>query len=182
MIYSISEKELEEIVLEVVNKNVDGSDLRDTINEIVREKCGAINEMAYKRKEYKEKIDALSSQVIENWCLIRHCTLSGSRKYKKHWSDELRGHLLTLARYNIKGRNNWEDKEQAIREVWLNNDYNTPRSIEYVIHNKFRKEGFDTKSDLFIEIIEDCINSFDRIISLISSWNISDIDDYVSSL
>lgn len=52
--------------------------------------------MAFKRKEYKDRVEDLAPQIIENIALIRH------------WSLELRGHLLTVSRFNLKGSNKWD--------------------------------------------------------------------------
>ena len=43
-------------------------------------------EMAVSRKELKDKVDSLIYQIIENWCLVKHCTLYDSlNRNKNHW-------------------------------------------------------------------------------------------------
>lgn len=88
---------------------------------MVEHRC-LITEMAFKRKVYKEKVDNLSAQIIENICLIRHCVIYDDQNNRKHWGDELKGHLLTMARYNLKNSRKLEYKEEVIREVWDEND------------------------------------------------------------
>lgn len=184
MVYSLTETELKELIREIVCKVVSNVPeiSEETMDKVLAEKRQYLTEMAFKRKDYKEKIDNLSSQIVENWCLIRHCRLYNEMDNCKHWMDELKGHLLTVARYNIKGTDSWQDKEQAIREVWNDNDYFEPKTIEYVIHNKFRKEGFDSDSDGFLQIINDCINSFNTLLHLIAIGKISELYHYVDSL
>ena len=90
--------------------------------------------------------------------------------------------MLTVARYNIKGANSPLDKEQAIREVWNDNDYFEPKTIEYAIHNKFRKEGFDTSSVEFMQVISDCLDSFNTLIPIVANGVIADINDYTETI
>lgn len=184
MIITLTENQLKDIIRETLEEFVNGksNDAETICQKLLEEKKSLISEMAFKRKDYKRKIDNLSAQIIENWCLIRHCAIYGDKNNRKHWGDELKGHLLTVARYNLKGTDSWEDKEQAIREVWNENDYFEPKTIEYVIHNKFRKEGFDTESAEFLQIIDDCINSFNTIIHLVSVGGIPEIYQYVDKL
>ena len=184
MLYTLTKTELSSIIKEAIENYINSkdADIESIAKDVIDEHKQYIFEMAYKRKEYKEKIDNLSPQIIENWCLIRHCALYNNQNNRVHWGDELKGHLLTVARYNIKGTDRWEDKEQAIREVWNNNDYFEPRTIEYVINNKFRKEGFDRNSEKFLEIIHDCISSFNKLIHLMSLGDINDLYEYVDSL
>ena len=184
MLLTLTEQELKNIIEEslIKYKKGCGSSLEEAIGKVLKPKLKYLTEMALHKKEYKQKVDGLSSQIIENWCLIRHCRLYKQKTNLKHWKDELKGHLLTVARANLKGSNTWEDKEQAIREVWNSNDYFTPKSIVYTIHNKFRKEGFDTDSVEFLQIVNDCINSFNTLIHLISLGEIPEIYQYVDSL
>lgn len=34
-----------------------------------------IFEMTYSREQYIDNIDDIADQIVENWCLIRYCTL-----------------------------------------------------------------------------------------------------------
>ena len=50
-----------------------------------------IFEMAYDRKHLKKMVDGLFAQIIENWCLVRYCTLyDPNNTTKNHWKKELR--------------------------------------------------------------------------------------------
>lgn len=184
MIVSINESTLKSIIKDAI---LEYTSNRKGLDEIVESAISAhrsvLYEMAFKRKDYKDKVDNLSQQIIENWCLVRHCTICGDPYgLKSHWLDELKGHLLTVARYNIKGANSPLDKEQAIREVWNDNDYFEPKTIEYAIHNKFRKEGFDTSSVEFLQVISDCLESFNTLIPIVANGVIADIYDYTETI
>ena len=183
MIITLTENELRSIIKDAVFEFVENKkDIDAVCGTVLNEHKDFLFEMAFKRKDYKQRIENLSAQIIENWCLIRHSSFHDETNLKKYWCVELKGHLLTVARYNIKGSDKAEDKEQAIREVWDENDYFDPKTIEYVIHNKFRKEGFDTDSIEFLKIINDCINSFNIMLPLISEGDISKLYNYVDNL
>lgn len=184
MIISLDESSLRSIIEDAVREYVSGrSDISAVAESAVSRHRSSLYEMAFRRKEYKNKVDNLSQQIIENWCLVRHCTICGGPNgLKEHWKDELKGYLLTVARYNIKGPNTPLDKEQAIREVWDANDYFDPKTVEYAIHNKFRKEGFNTSSPESLQVISDCIDSFNTLIPLVANGVIEALDNYVETI
>lgn len=185
MLYTISENDLKNIVKESIERLLDEkkTPLDEVISSVLSSNRPLLTEMAFKRKDYKDKIDNISAQIIENWCLIHYCHISDTDNPAiNHWKNELRGHLLTAARYNIKGTDKWEDKEQAIREVWNDNDYHFPNTIEYVIYNKFHKENLNTDNEIFIKTISDCITSFNVLLHLISLGDIRELSDYVNNL
>lgn len=59
--------------------------VKETLTRVLQEKP-LLTEMALPRKTYKERIRGLSCQLLENWCLVRYCSLIGQEQYKKHWS------------------------------------------------------------------------------------------------
>lgn len=185
MLYTISENDLKNIVKESIEKALDEkkTPLDEIISSVLSSNRPLLSEMELKRKDYKDKIDNLSAQMIENWCLIHYCRISDIDNTSiNQWKSELTEDLLTAARYNIKGTDKWEDKEQAIREVWNDNDYHFPNTIEYVIYNKFHKEGLDTDNEIFLKTISDCITSFNVLLHLISLGDIKELCDYVNDL
>lgn len=61
----------------------------DTINRI-----GMINEMAIPLKKYKERVDGLRFQLVENWCLSKYCQLFDDTNLNfKHWINELKASI-----------------------------------------------------------------------------------------
>lgn len=184
LIYRLTEDDLQSLVKKAIERHVsEGLDIASSVQSAISECRAMLNEMAFKRRDYKEKIDNVSAQIIENWCLVRYCKLfMDDKRCMAHWADELRGHLITAARYNIKGTSRSEDKEQVIREIWSDNDYYEPKTIEYVIYNKFRKESIETSSKEFLQVIADCIGEFNGLIQLISVGSLEDISAYVEKL
>ena len=47
--------------------------IKEYILNVIQESY--IFEMAYDRKEIKKRVEALTNQIIENWCLIKYCSL-----------------------------------------------------------------------------------------------------------
>ena len=62
-----------------------------------------IVEMAYDRKKFKDLIDSLSNQIIENWFLIRYAHISNTRsELMIHWRKELIGHIDNICKTTFK--------------------------------------------------------------------------------
>ena len=158
---------LKEAIIEVLNEN------RKTL----------LTEMAVKRGEYKTKIDNLIPQVLENWCLVHYCTLAGDIETKEHWANELRGHLITIARYSIKGNDTPKAREKVFQEIWDDNDYHDPKYLNMTIINKMMSEEYiDTSSEEYGQTIIDCIEATQDIVNVILSRDISEISKYTRSI
>ena len=66
--------------------------LRDYINEKLMDliENTKIFEMAISRSKYTDRLYNMVNQIIENWCLIRYCTLTNSNlDLRAHWCSEL---------------------------------------------------------------------------------------------
>ena len=184
MTVTLTEQELTELVRNIVTQVLDGTvvDPDKVCVDTIHGKLDLLSEMAYKRKDYKAKVDALSEEVIRNLCLVLYSRIIGGNPNRGHWGSELLSYLLHMARYKLKNERSWEDREDVIREVWDDNDYFEPRSIEFVIYAKFKKEGIDTDSREFIRVVHDCIDQFNVLLHLVSVGNIKDITEYVEKL
>ena len=93
-------------------------------------------EMAYDRKKFKDLIDDLSDQILENWCLIRYVSVSKDKKeLRSHWEDELSAHLGKIIGKTFK-----MNRRKAIEEVilgWLELNNNDDNHIIHLISTKF---------------------------------------------
>ena len=57
-----------------------------------------IFEIAYDRTEIKKRVEGLINQIIENWCLVKYCTLyDNENRNKYHWKQELKAHLYNIS-------------------------------------------------------------------------------------
>lgn len=159
--------------------------IKRLIQEAVEEelyKRGLITEMAFKRKEYKKRIDDLFPQVIENLALVTERTLTGVDLCKTHWSQELRGHLFTITRFNLKDESE-RKRFDVLCEIIRENDYYDPKVIKMVILNKFMVEKIDiADTPLMREICEKVIEDIKVLIELISNKDIDAICKFVDCL
>lgn len=155
--------------------------VKETITRVLQEKS-LLTEMALPRKDYKERIRDISCQLLENWCLVRYCSLIGQEQYKNHWSDELRGHMFSMSRLSMKCNDSIKAREKVFEEVWTDEDYKDPQLLTMVIANKFISEGIDVNSESVTRTIMDCINAKSAIFDVILLRDINKIMQYVQSL
>lgn len=155
--------------------------IKEYIFDVIQESC--IFEMAYDRKEIKKRVEALINQIIENWCLIKYCSLydkTNTNKY--HWKQELKAHLYNIYEMKIKG-GNAKTKYNLISEIiYDKKDITTSSKISSIIRVKFRTENIIIHND----ICDSCIENLKYIIELISNNenddNTDKIYDYVEQL
>ena len=139
-------------------------------------------EMSIPRKSYKNHINNLVPQLLENWCLVRHCTLSNNTRYKKHWQDELIGHFITISRLSIKGNDSVVTRKKVLEEIWSDNDFNVPLFLNLTIANKFLKENLNIKDETYGKVLSDCIKEQNNIFNVILSRDVDVIVSYVKSI
>lgn len=155
--------------------------IKEYILDVIQESY--IFEMAYDRKEIKKRVEALTNQIIENWCLIKYCTLYDSNNRNKyHWKQELKAHLYNIYEMRIKG-GNAKTKYNLISEIiYDKKEITTSSKISSIIRIKFRKENMIIRND----ICDLCIEDLKHIIELISNNenddNTDKIYDYVEQL
>ena len=56
--------------------------IKEYILDVIQESY--VFEMAYNRKEIKKRVEALINQIIENWCLIKYCSLYDKNNINKY--------------------------------------------------------------------------------------------------
>lgn len=177
---------LGEIVKETTQRALSNGGGDDAINEavsyVLSQRLRMLNEMAFKRKEYKEKVSNLSAQIIENWCLVRHAVVSGDRDNLGHWGEELFTHLMACARLRLKGDDSFEKRLYTLDEVWRDYDYYDEDTIDFVIQAKFLKEGISIMGKEYAQILMDCVQGAHKILEVIASHDSGEIKDYVQTL
>ena len=67
------------------------NDLRDIVYETIYRVYSKLplNEYFVNRSKFVDNVWHLSYQIVENWCLIHYCTLTGRVQTKEHWKKEL---------------------------------------------------------------------------------------------
>ena len=142
-----------------------------------------IFEMAESRKDLKRDIDGHIYQIIENWCLVKYCTLyDPDNRTKHHWQDELETHLIHIFEKRLKF-GDAESKYKVIRDWVIDTlEINTARRIEMIMRVKLRKENITMPNYIY----ELCINELNVILKLISDKytdnNFDKIIDYIEKL
>lgn len=121
-----------------------------------------IFEMAYSREQYIDNIDDIADQIVENWCLIRYCTLyDKDNKNKAHWKQELKSYCKKLLRSVVKVNKLKATQDAMIEMLELDNQ----KIVEVTIADKFEKENFEIKQDICKDFSE---YGLQKIIYLVS--------------
>ena len=139
-----------------------------------------IVEMAYDRKKFKDLIDSLGDQIIENWFLIRYAHVSNTRKELiNHWKKELIGYIDNICKTTFK-----MDRRKAIEEVlkgWK--ELNNNNVINYIAR-KFYDEHINIEDNIINEIVDDWLEyGLEDIIDILSDkTKYIDIVEYVNTI
>ena len=156
-----------------------------TIKEYILEKLQntLVFEMSYSRKELKNSFDCILDQIIENWCLVKYCSLyDTSNINRNYWTNELTAHMYNILKRQLK--NGGEDaKLQLLKSVaYDQKEYTTAIAIKKCIRLKFKKENIQITD----ELCSACIEDLETILELISKRDIEEnyenIDTYIENL
>jgi hypothetical protein len=168
------------------NINIDIDEFKTLIRDIIKEELDKyiITEMAYNLSDYKNKVDNLIPQIIENWCLIRYTTLSRDKmELRKHWLRELNAHLYNISLMKLVNGNKSTTKRNALYSLWNRRDIDTDENIiGGLIYLKFEDEGIPTKGEIFAQIVSDFKNATKDIINVILSNNLQNIKNYTNNI
>lgn len=160
----ITEAQLKEILNESVN---------DVLNRI-----GMINEMAVPLKTYRERVDGLRFQLVENWCLCKWCqNFNPECENFAYWVAELKTCINNLKFLDIK---NGVDKRKTLTKMLVvDYDYNDTNMIERIIRGKFVLENITNN----IQKVQVCTAFADNISGLIDTISIDaiDTDEYIQN-
>lgn len=150
-------------------------------------------EMAFQRRVYMKTLFDLRLQLVENWALIRYCTLQESNEEyhnlidvsqtRNHWEKELRAHISNL--YNMKLD---VDKTQATEQELIEySEFKNIDNIKEIIEFKFDVEGIlnDAAKDIIDEIAKDFVEyGLDELIEIIckKKLSVNEIKEYLSDI
>ena len=137
-----------------------------------------ILEMSLNLNKFKDKIDGIYIQLIQNWCLVRWCDLNQdndiSKRLRNHWASELKSNMFVIQKEKLKsGRKDKVIKNELINHYELD-DYN---EIADIIRDKFSKECL---SKYVINISFDCAEHINEICKVLSTNNKYDIEEYIN--
>lgn len=122
-------------------------------------------EIAYSTKQIRSWITSGNlSQIVQNWCLVRYCTLYDRNSiYKKEWSKQLYAKIRDLQKIYVKG-----DKHKIIETCLIKEaEINKKRAVENHLIDKWfdEKLPIDVKFDW---VVSDFIEELPTIIDYLS--------------
>ena len=157
-------------------------EMQNAISRIIREELQkyVITEMAIPLKDYKNKVESLMQQILENWCLVRYSTISGDKtEWKKHWSMELAAHINNVASMKVKNG----DKQKALYSLWNMYDWDTDEScIAQRLWTKFYKENIPTEGEYFAQVVSDFKNETKKLIKILASGYPTEVKEYINNI
>lgn len=143
------------------------NDLQDIVRECVYRIYTKLPlyEYAVRRSEFVYRVSSLLPQIIENWCLIRYCTLTGRERTKEHWKTELNAHMSNIGYLSVKGNNKAEKRVKAIYEAFDERDFvgDCSERIFLYIENKFTNEKINLSDGIVKQVAKECSEALDDI-------------------
>ena len=142
-----------------------------------------IVEMTYDRKKFKDLIDSLGDQIIENWFLIRYSRISNTKnELINHWKKELIGYIDNICKTIFK-----MNRRKAIEEVlkgWKELNNNNENNVINYIARKFDEEHINIEDNIINEIVDDWLEyGLEDIIDILSDkTKYIDIVEYVNTI
>ena len=105
------------------------------------------DEMSASLKSYRDRIENLRFQLVENWCLCKYCQMFNSQNLNyNHWVKELKIYIDGLKYVNLK---NGIDKRKPLKMVLVDYfDLNDENMIFRMIRSKFKREGLFEVEDV----------------------------------
>ena len=134
-----------------------------------------LNEFAFARKIYSDRVNNLIPQVVENYCLVLYAKENNIQTYK-HWKTELLGHIKAIRGLNPKKG----DKKKILRyELIEGFELDNPERVQDMIEYKFSQENiandisqYCSKFSQNIDSLIDCLAGEISIDEFINSNNL----------
>lgn len=159
------------------------SQLHEIIKETVKKEVSLLMEYSMPRAKYVENICNLFQQILENWMLVRYCTLVGRTETKKHWKSELWTHLNNIATKKIKGKDSDDAKRSAINQALDICDAFEAELNSHKVSPKFYSEGILVDNETKLLIAKDFVNDIPNMVNCILSMHKGfDVDGYLDSI
>lgn len=134
-----------------------------------------LNEMTYDRRKFQETFFSFLDNIIENYCLIKHASLTGENtETRNHWRLELLALLQKLNRMKLVSG----DKTKAMKEEYAKAEYDINDIVE-VIETKFEIEGIE---DDLVALATLFMDDIDNIIEVVSNGTKGEVKAFVEGL
>ena len=118
--------------------------IKESVNEVLK-RIGMLDEMAIPLSAYRQKVDGLRFQLVENWCLCKWCQLFNPEcENFAHWIVELRACINNLKLVDIK---NGIDKRRILTKMLIDDyDYDETNMIIRIVNDKFDLENINNNT------------------------------------
>ena len=157
--------------------------LNQIVKEAVERHVNMLMEYAIPRAKFIDNVGNLTTQMLENWCLVHYCTLTGRTMTKDHWKKELYAHMTNIGKKAIKGNNSCENRINAITEGFSQMDVpTTVERIDFLIGDKFIMEDIDIEDTVYAKCLEDCNNSIPSMINVLADGYYKNIKEYIETI
>ncbi len=132
-------------------------------------------EMALARADYLFTVRLVAGQIVENWCLVRYCTLFDPDNINKNnWKTELEAPCYKLFQVVTKHNKKRLLETGLIKELELNNE---SVLTKYIIR-KFKKERI--ADELRMSVVKhDFAEALPHIIYLLSEDDYNELYRYI---
>ena len=150
-------------------------------------------EMTFQRRVYMKTLFDLRLQLVENWAMIRYCTLQKSNEEyhnfidvsqtRNHLEKELKAHISNLYKMKLD-----VDKTRATEQELIEySEFKNIDNIKEIIEFKFDVEGIlnDDAKDIIDEIAKDFVEyGLDELIDIIckKKLSVNEIKEYLSDI
>ena len=154
--------------------------IRQIVNEEFRKLL--LQEYAYERSDFIDKVYGISKQIVIHWCLIRFAQLTNHNvEYIPHWKKELRAWMYSICEMEIKKNNSFKTRYKAIYETWDKMDYiSKPQVIWKVIFGKFTDENVNMKSKEVQQITFEFVENSKMLIEMMANDDMEKINNYIN--
>lgn len=126
-----------------------------------------LTKMSVSVRYFKDKIESLSDQLIENWCLCKYCQMfEPDNQNFNHWKNELYAVLHAFGNFKLKSGN----KSKIMRRVLIDEyEFNTIEQVRKVIRDKFHVEKFPVDGNEIESVASEFANEIENIIDVVSN-------------
>lgn len=132
-------------------------------------------EMALDRADYLFTVRHIAGQIVENWCLVRYCTLFDTDNINKnHWKTELEAACYTLFQVVTKHNKKRLLETGLIKELELNKE---SVLTKYIIR-KFKKECIADEQCMSV-VKHDFAEALSHLIYLLSGDDYNELYRYI---
>lgn len=161
-----------------------GKDIKRLIKEVKGLKQSVILEYAESRKDVEKAVFGITIPLLQHWCLVRFCSITGRTNTKQHWKTEVFNFIFRIASAKVKPSNNREIVEKLVRKLWFDmEELNTDSSkVAAFIEKKFIEEKIDLSDDDLLFYAGEFQKSMEDIIYQMAYGDKNSITKYIDSI